>query len=38
MIASDHVRHPLAPLSARTKERLFKLAEEMDLIALRWGT
>ena len=37
VIRSDHVRHPLRPLSARTKERLFALAKDLDLIALRWG-
>ncbi|MCC5960754.1 MAG: dihydrodipicolinate synthase family protein [Rhodobacteraceae bacterium] len=37
VIRSDHVRHPLKPLSARTEERLLQLSRELDLIALRWG-
>ena len=37
VVASDHVRHPLTPLSARTRARLLELARDMDLIALRWG-
>jgi len=37
VIRSDHVRHPLKPMSARTRERLLQLAAEMDLMALRWG-
>ncbi len=37
VIGSDYVRHPLKPMSARTKERLIQLAGELDLIALRWG-
>lgn len=37
VISSDHVRHPLRPLSERTKERLLSLARDLDLIALRWG-
>lgn len=37
VIASDHVRHPLQPMSARTRARLLDLADSMDLIALRWG-
>jgi len=37
VIGSDHVRHPLRPMSQRTKARLLELAEELDLIALRWG-
>lgn len=37
VIASDHVRHPLRPMSDRTKSRLLQLAGDMDLIALRWG-
>ncbi|SPH25026.1 L-2-keto-3-deoxyarabonate dehydratase [Defluviimonas aquaemixtae] len=37
VIKSDHVRHPLKPLSERTKSRLLDLARELDLIALRWG-
>ncbi len=37
VIASDHVRHPLKPLSERTKLRLLQLAGELDLIALKWG-
>ena len=37
VIRSDHVRHPLAPMSERTKKRLLQLARDMDLIALKWG-
>ena len=37
VIGSDHVRHPLQPLSARTRARLLQLAGDLDLIALRWG-
>ncbi|GAA6182038.1 dihydrodipicolinate synthase family protein [Shimia sp. NS0008-38b] len=37
VIGSDHVRHPLKPMSDRTKSRLLQLADELDLIAMRWG-
>ncbi len=37
VIQSDHVRHPLRPMSDRTKSRLLSLARDLDLIALRWG-
>ncbi|NSY40177.1 dihydrodipicolinate synthase family protein [Leisingera sp. ANG59] len=37
VIGSDYVRHPLKPLSPRTKDRLMSLARELDLIALSWG-
>lgn len=37
VITSDHVRHPLKPMSDRTRDRLLALAREMDLIALNWG-
>lgn len=37
VIGSDLVRHPLQPLSARTRARLLQLAGDLDLIALRWG-
>jgi 2-keto-3-deoxy-L-arabinonate dehydratase len=37
VIKSDYVRHPLKPMSDRTKARLLQLAGEMDLIALQWG-
>lgn len=37
VIRSDHVRHPLHPLSERTRARLLHFARELDLIALRWG-
>ena len=36
VIGSDHVRHPLKPMSGRTRARLLQLARDMDLIALRW--
>lgn len=37
VIGSDHVRHPLKPMSERTTIRLLQLAGELDLIAMRWG-
>ena len=37
VIRSSHVRHPLKPMSARTRDRLLSLSRELDLIALRWG-
>lgn len=37
VIGSDHVRHPLKPMSDRTRARLLHLAKELDVIALRWG-
>lgn len=37
VIGSDYVRHPLRPMSARTRTRLLQLASDMDLIALSWG-
>lgn len=37
VIRSDAVRHPLKPLSARTRQRLMQLTSELDLIALSWG-
>ena len=37
VIASDHVRHPLRPMSPRTVDRLLSLARELDVMALRWG-
>jgi len=37
VIGSDHVRHPLKPMTERTTKRLLQMAKDMDLIALRWG-
>lgn len=37
VIRSDRVRHPLKPLSPRTRARLLQLASDLDVIALRWG-
>lgn len=37
VIGSDHVRHPLKPMSPRTRERLLQLARDLDILALRWG-
>ena len=37
VIGSDHVRHPLKPMTDRTKDRLLQLSRDLDLIALRWG-
>jgi len=37
VIRSDHVRHPLKPISTRTKSRLLQLARDLDILALKWG-
>jgi len=37
VIASDTVRHPLDPLSERTRRGLLELAKPLDPVALRWG-
>jgi len=37
VIGSEYVRHPLKPMSPRTKDRLMSLSRELDLIALNWG-
>ena len=37
VIGSDHVRHPLKPMSERTKTRLLQLAKDLDVLALKWG-
>lgn len=37
VIGSDHVRHPLKPMSPRTRDRLLSLSRDLDLTALRWG-
>ena len=37
VIKSDFVRHPLKPMSDRTKARLIGLASELDVLALKWG-
>ncbi|TWG97325.1 dihydrodipicolinate synthase/N-acetylneuraminate lyase [Mesorhizobium sp. J18] len=37
VIGSDFVRHPLKPMSQRTKDRLLHLARELDVLALGWG-
>ena len=37
VIGSDYVRHPLKPMSDRTRARLIQLATELDVIALKWG-
>ncbi|MAW88792.1 MAG: dihydrodipicolinate synthase family protein [Phyllobacteriaceae bacterium] len=37
VIGSDHVRHPLKPMSLRTRERLLQLARDLDILALKWG-
>jgi dihydrodipicolinate synthase/N-acetylneuraminate lyase len=37
VIRSDHVRHPLKPMTERTRERLLQLSREADVLALRWG-
>lgn len=37
VIGSDHVRHPLKPMSERTRSRLLQLVRDLDILALRWG-
>ncbi|MBD1545533.1 dihydrodipicolinate synthase family protein [Roseibium aggregatum] len=37
VIGSDHVRHPLKPMSDRTRTRLLQLARDLDVMALSWG-
>ncbi|KJS08777.1 MAG: cytochrome C biogenesis protein CcdA [Hoeflea sp. BRH_c9] len=37
VIASDYVRHPLKPMSDRTRSRLLQLAGDLDVLALKWG-
>ena len=37
VIRSDAVRHPLKPMSERTRTRLLELARDLDVLALRWG-
>lgn len=37
VIGSDYVRHPLKPMSDRTKSRLLQLARDLDVMALSWG-
>ncbi|WP_029041672.1 dihydrodipicolinate synthase family protein [Cucumibacter marinus] len=37
VIGSDTVRHPLKPITDRTRTRLLQLARELDILALRWG-
>lgn len=37
VIQSDRVRHPLKPLTPRTKARLLSLAQELDVLALKWA-
>jgi 2-keto-3-deoxy-L-arabinonate dehydratase len=37
VIRSDAVRHPLKPMSERTKSRLLELARDLDVLALKWG-
>ncbi len=37
VIGSDHVRHPLEPLHAATREGLLELARALSPIALEWG-
>ncbi|SOC81926.1 Dihydrodipicolinate synthetase family protein [Ensifer adhaerens] len=37
VIKSDYVRHPLKPMSDRTKQRLLSLARDLDVLALKWG-
>jgi 4-hydroxy-tetrahydrodipicolinate synthase len=37
VIGSDRVRHPLKPMSERTRSRLLELARDLDVLALSWG-
>ena len=37
VIGSDYMRHPLKPMSQRTRTRLLDLARDLDVLALRWG-
>jgi dihydrodipicolinate synthase/N-acetylneuraminate lyase len=37
VIASDAVRHPLAPLHPDTRRGLLEFARRLDVLALRWG-
>ena len=37
VIRSDYVRHPLKPMSDRTRARLLQLADDLDVMALKWG-
>jgi len=37
VIKSDFVRHPLEPLHPQTRETLLAMAEDLDLLAYRWG-
>jgi 2-keto-3-deoxy-L-arabinonate dehydratase len=37
VIGSDVVRHPLKPMSQRTRDRLLALARDLDVLALSWG-
>ena len=37
VIKSDYVRHPLKPMTERTKSRLLDLARDLDVLALKWG-
>jgi len=37
VIASDHVRHPLAPMAPQTREGLLEIARAVNPLALSWG-
>lgn len=37
VIASEHVRHPVAPLHPETRTQLLELVREVDPVALTWG-
>jgi len=37
VIASEHVRHPVAPLHPVTRTQLLELVREVDPVALTWG-
>ncbi len=37
VIASEHVRHPMPPLTSETRAQLLQLAAQVEPLALRWG-
>jgi dihydrodipicolinate synthase/N-acetylneuraminate lyase len=37
IIASDHARHPIAPLHPATRAGLLEIARRLDPLVLRWG-
>jgi dihydrodipicolinate synthase/N-acetylneuraminate lyase len=37
VIASDHARHPIAPLQPEIRDGLLEIARRIDPLVLRWG-